>query len=92
MKKITKTSLWELRHEILLNSLYTSDFENTFGYTANSVQDFFDGYMSYLEELMDGDGVDDSDLFDVLSTYDNEENLWEYWNIYYTNPLDEDKE
>ena len=92
MKKITKTSLWQLRQEILLNSLYTSDFDNTFGYTAHSVQDFFDGYLGDLEGQMIADGVDDSDLFDVLGKYDNADNLWEYWNIYYANPLDEDKE
>lgn len=87
---MTKTSLWELRQEIVLNSLYTTDFNNTFGCTAHSVQNFFDGYMSYLEELMTEDGVSDSEVFDVLSTYDTIDNLWIWWNMYHVNPLEKE--
>ena len=88
---MTKTSLWKLRQEIVLNSLYTSDFENTFGYTVHSVQRFFDGYMSYLEELMDDDGVSDNDVFNVLSKYDTIDNLWAWWYMFDINPLEKEE-
>ena len=81
---MTKATLWELRQEIVLNSLYTADFNNSFGYTAHSVQNFFDGYMSYLEELMNEDGVSDDDVFNVLSKYDTIDNLWLWWNMFDT--------
>jgi cupin superfamily acireductone dioxygenase involved in methionine salvage len=85
---MTKAALWELRQEIVLNSLYTSDFNNSFGHTAHSVQNFFDGYMSYIEELMNEDGVSDNDVFNVLSKYDTIDNLWMWWNMFSTNPLE----
>ena len=85
---MTKTALWKLRQEIVLNSLYTADFDNSFRYTAHSTQSFFDGYMSYLEELMNEDGVSDNDVFNVLSKYDTIDNLWLWWNMFDINPLE----
>ena len=50
MEQMDKETLWKLRQEIVLGSIYYHDYDNSFGFTANSVCDFFDGY---LEELWD---------------------------------------
>lgn len=90
--KMNKTTLWQLRTEIVLNSVFMSDYQNSFGFTTQSVLEFFDGYMSYLEELMTEDGVSDSDVFNVLDKYDTIDNLWAWWYMYDINPLEKEKE
>lgn len=52
---MTRETLWNLRMEICLCSLYYTDFRNSFGIDEHTVCDFFDGYADYLEELMNGD-------------------------------------
>jgi hypothetical protein len=86
--QMNKTTLWQLRTEIVLNSLFMSDYQNSFGFTTQSVFEFFDGYMSYLEELMGEDGVSDSDVFNVLGKYDTIDNLCAWWNTFGTYPLE----
>lgn len=57
-----------------MNSLFTRDYENTFGFAPKSMQDFFDGYVEYLDELAKEDGGS-------WDEYDNEGNLFDYyWN------------
>ena len=46
-----KQDLEQLRKEIVLNSLYISDYNNSFNIDPHSVCDFFDGFISYMEEL-----------------------------------------
>ena len=74
--------LWRLRNEIVLNSLFTADYCNTFGFAPKSVQEFFDGYLDYLWELAtDEHGHNTPSLDSVLSEYDNKGNLFDYyWN------------
>ena len=38
---MTKQELQQLRNEITLNSLYTSDYNNSFNIDPRQVQDFF---------------------------------------------------
>ena len=85
---MNKNTLWQLRTEIVLNSLFESDYQNSFGFTTQSVCAFFDGYMDYLEELMAEDGVSDSDVFNVLGKYDTIDNLCAWWNMFGTCPLE----
>ena len=40
-----------LRNEIVLNSLFVSDYKNSFGISAKSVSLFFDSYMSFIDEM-----------------------------------------
>lgn len=76
----TKEDLMALRGEIVLNSLYTSDYNNSFGFKASCVCEFFDGYVSYLEELAEEDGYTDWDnVFKMFDLYDNEENLYSWY-------------
>ena len=63
-----------------MNSLYYSDFHNSFGLDTHSVSDFFDGWLDFVEELMVEDGHKDAGdkFFDYFDQYDNAETL-EQW-------------
>ena len=87
-RTMTIESLWKLRQEIILNSLFISDYRNSFGIDPHAVCDFFDGYLVHLEYEMNElvPGYDDRQFFDLLPAYDTAENLWN-WYYYY---LEED--
>lgn len=76
---MTKQMLWRLRQEISLNSMYYSDY----------VCDFFDGYLEYLNEIMQEQipAYDDAEFFDWLPVYDNAENLWNWYGCFEDDPL-----
>ena len=76
---LTREELRDLRNEIVLNSLYTSDYENTHHILPRDVQDFFDGYVEYLYELAEENG-EKLDIQDLCMKYDNPDNLenWYY--------------
>lgn len=82
-------TLWALRKQIILNSLFISDYRNTFRIDPHVVCDFFDSYLSYLDEEMTQTvpGYDDSQFFDLLSRFDTEENLWDWYSCYEDDPL-----
>lgn len=86
---MTSEQLWALRKQIVLNSLYYSDYRNTFGIDCRVVCDFFDSYLSYLEELMADDSADytDEDFFALLPRYDTPDNLWNWYGCYESDPL-----
>lgn len=48
--EFTKDELEQLRKDIVLNSIYTNDYENRFNISPEFVQDFFDGYSDWLDE------------------------------------------
>ena len=84
----TKNKLWKLRQEIVLGSLFTRDYDNSFGVNERDCQDFFDGYLEWLEERMNKDGTLDDDFWDgtsddsfwdALDEYDNPENLYRWY-------------
>ena len=77
---LSKKDLQVLRNEILLNSLFISDYENSFGLDLWEVNTFFDGYLDYLEDLMIENNCSDENYFDNLEKYDTLENLWNYYN------------
>ena len=78
---ITQAQLWELRREIVLNSLYYSDYENSFGLDRRIVSAFFDGFLDFIEEEMKEDipGFTDAAFFKHIPAYDNQEYLWQYF-------------
>ena len=83
MKKFedfSKEDLWKLRCEVSVNSLYYSDFHNSFGLDTYSVSDFFAGWLDFVEELMVEDGHKDAGnkFFDYFGEYDNADTL-EQW-------------
>ena len=79
-EELTKEELVELRNDIVLNSLYLADYENSFGFNAVQVSHFFEGYVDYIFELAEEDGV--TDFSCVFDAYDTEENLWSWFNCY----------
>lgn len=83
MKKFedfSKEDLWKLRCEVSVNSLYYSDYHNSFGLDTHSVCDFFDGWLDFIKEQMMEDGHKDAGdkFFDYFDQYDNAETL-EQW-------------
>ena len=85
---MTKTNLWNLRTEITLGSLYTSDYENSFQILPRIVQDFFDGYIEYLWELAEENNKKaDIDFEDLVEIYDNADNLESWYYCFDEDPL-----
>ena len=82
--EFTKETLWDLRNEIVLNSLFLDDYSNSFGIDEHKVCDFFDGYMDDItDQYMEKHGlekIDTSDLSDVWDEFDNADTLWNYYN------------
>jgi hypothetical protein len=68
--QLTQKELWALRKEVCLNSLYVADFNNSFGFNAEDVSNFFDGYVSYLDEMA-------QELGGEWYQYDSHFNLWD---------------
>lgn len=73
--ELTSAELWQLRNEIMLNSLFVADYTNSFGFNARDVSDFFDGYVEYIYEMMNEDKATD----DQFREYDNEYNLYNWF-------------
>ena len=73
---LTKEELWQLRQEIVVNSVFTAHYTNSFGFNASDICTFFDGYYYYLWELANED-YDDCLVTDGLlyEQYDNQDNL-----------------
>ena len=84
---MTKTNLWNLRTEVSLGSLYTSDYENTFHILPIIVQNFFDGYIEYLWELAEENNKKDVDFEDLVENYDNADNLEGWYYCFDEDPL-----
>ena len=78
-----RRNLKKLRGECCVNSLYISDYVNSFGLNKNVVFDFFEGYVDYLYELAEDkyDGKSSEvDVADILKEYDTIDNL-EQWYL-----------
>lgn len=78
-EELTSAELSQLRKEIVLNSVFICDYDNSFGFNPWDIGSFFDGYVSYLEELAKEDGVESVDF---LEKYDTEENLYSWFLCY----------
>ena len=74
VNNLTKEQLWKLRQEIVLGSLYTHDYDNSFGIDPSAVCSFFD---SFIEDAH----VDDFGRPNDRETedYDNAEDLYDYY-------------
>lgn len=81
-KDLTSAELWALRCEIVLNSIFTADYNNSFAFNASDVSHFFDGYVSFIDELAKEDGYTDLEITELCDKYDNEENLYSWFNCY----------
>ncbi len=86
-ENFTKEDLQNLRNEIVLNSLFVSDYNNSFGISAKSVCDFFDSYMDFIDEMAKEDGFkygyQSEHTFDeFFEKYDTIDNLMEWYGCY----------
>ena len=74
VNNLTKEQLWKLRQEIVLGSLYTHDYDNSFGIDPSAVRSFFD---SFIEDSQ----VDDfgKPIDREVEEYDNAEDLYNYY-------------
>ena len=81
-----RDALWQLRKEIVLNSLFMSDYRNSFGFTTRSVCDFFDGYVEYLEELAT-EQYGNACSLDQIFEFDNAENLFDWYGCFDSCPF-----
>ena len=79
---LTRRDLIKLRKEIVLNSLFISDYENSFGFSPKSVNLFFDSYISFLDELAEEDGFNTDDINEFFNKYDTIDNLESWYNCY----------
>lgn len=90
---MTIEQLKRLRKQIVLNSLYTRDYENNMNIEPKAVQDFFDGYSEYIEERVKedyGESVVYEDRFvDLCDKYDNASTLEEWYLCFDEEPLRE---
>lgn len=78
IKDLGKTQLWRLRQDIVLNSLYTSDYQNRYGISPQDVCSFMDGYVEELCNMAEEQGVKTDNILDVIELFDNKDNLYNY--------------
>ena len=74
---LTIDELWQLREEIVLYSIKYADYDNSFDFYPNDICDFFEGYVSYLDELQN-----EGDPAIPAIGYDRKENLWSWFNCF----------
>lgn len=83
-----ESDLWKLRMEIPLGSLYVRDYENSFGFTAESVCNFFDGFLDFIEEIAREERGNDVEWQDIIDEYDTEDRLIEWWYCFCEFPFE----
>ena len=87
---LTKNQLKQLRKEIVLNSLFLNDYNNSLFIKEKAAYAFFDSYIEYLYEIAHENNFKSDNITDVLNEYDNIENLYNYYLCYENNPLLQD--
>lgn len=98
---MTKQELQKLRNEITLNSLYTSDYDNSFNIDPRQVQDFFDSYLEDCEYIPVNDNGDllcdlagtisDTEYYNTLfAIANNIDNLYNFYYSYDIDPLSQE--
>ena len=78
-EELTSAELLHLCKEIIIKSILIYDYINSLGFNFWDICSFFDGYVSYLEELAREDGYEG---IDYLTKYDTEENLYSWFLCY----------
>ena len=79
MRVFTQVELWQLRNEIVLNSLYLKDYSNSFEIPEDVCYNFFEGYVEELCLQAEDEGFKYEDIIDVFNKYDTPENLHYYY-------------
>ena len=86
---MSEETLWKLRQEIKLGSLFVSDYCNSFGIDPHKVCDFFDGFLEFVREAMRENypGRDDVSFWELLPDYDQPEWLLDWYYCFDEDPL-----
>lgn len=86
---LNKKQLKQLRKEIVLNSIYLKDYDNTLFIKNKTVCDFFDSYIEYLYEIASEKNikVNDNNYYDVINKLDTINNLYDYYSYLEYDPL-----
>ena len=83
LNELTKEELWQLRQEIVLNSHYLADYENSFEIDEQEVCEFFEGYYDYIWERAKGAAYDEEDITpQIIDGFDNADCLEAWFNCY----------
>lgn len=87
LENFKREDLERFRKDIVLNSLFVSDYQNSFGITPDSACLFFDSFMSFLEDLAEEDGFDigkgtPEDYERFFAQYDTIDNLEDWHGCY----------
>ena len=96
LEDFTRDDLAKFRKEIVLNSLYTSDYRNSFGISEESASLFFDSYLDDISDRAAEDGYKwdfpgpGSTYYqegyhtwsEFLEKYDTIDNLESWWGCY----------
>lgn len=76
---LTNEEMLLLSKQIVLNSSYFDNYENTLGVDVREAKDWFDGYMIDVYERAVEDGVTDEEFeknfYDVIDKYDTDDFL-----------------
>lgn len=84
---LTNEVILDLRKQIVLNSIYLRDYENDYNFDPKEVITFFDGYLDYIGEIMEEDGISDEEFWERLPDYDNEKYLLGWYDCFDKNPF-----
>ena len=63
------------------------DYENDYNFDPKEVITFFDGYLDYIGEIMEEDGISDEEFWERLPDYDNEKYLLGWYDCFDENPF-----
>lgn len=93
-RELTLKEVFDLRDQIVLNSLFASDYRNALGVDPIEACDFFDGFVDFLQELAEEDGfeIDGSNYNEFFEKYDTKDNLEEWWGCFEECPLHAEEE
>lgn len=80
IKDLTKEQLWQLRQQIVLNSLFVNDYSNSFDIDPQECCTFFEGYMEELWQIATNElDYRGTDVLWVIEKCDNVDNLYNWW-------------
>ncbi len=95
LENFTREDLAEFRSQIVLNGMFYSDFENSFGIHRKSASLFFDSYLDFICELAQEDGFRWDYFYgkdkpkegqhtwqEFLEKYDTTDNLEDWYGCY----------
>lgn len=78
---LNKEELWQLRQQVVVGSMYIADYTNNFNIDEKDVCSFFEGYESYIDELIKENGKVD-DYFNEFKKLDTSDTLESWYNCY----------